>query len=75
MFGIEYDLVNLTMVDKNNKTIKSFEKSAVVLLDDSETIASYLPEFYKGYAVIHFLDKSQIQKGNDYMQKSHIIKH
>lgn len=67
VLGIEYDLVNLTMIDKNNKTIKSFEKSAVVLLDDSETIASYLPEFYKGYAVIHFLDKSQIPKGNDYV--------
>lgn len=63
VLGADYRLAEISIVDENNNVIKTFDKKAVVLAADYETSASYLPEFYNAYALIHFIDEKDIPSG------------
>lgn len=57
-----YYILEFSILDNKGKLIKKVDKKAVSITEDSETSASYIPEFYKGYAVIHCVDENDINK-------------
>ena len=62
-------IVKLYILDKNGKIIKEIKQSNKVIFsyeEDGETSLSYLPEFYKGYAIIHFAENKNINSNISY---------
>ena len=57
-----YKLVYIAIIDSDNNIIKKFDKAVLILDDDGETNASYIPEFYKGFARITFVENKHINK-------------
>ena len=63
-----YKIVNLAIINSKNKIIKTFNEPVLILDFDGETNASYIPEFYKGYAKISFVKTDNIKKIKKYSQ-------
>lgn len=62
-----YKLTYLSIIDSNGNIVKKFDEPALVMESDGETIANFMPEFYRGYARIDFVS-NDIDKIERYSQ-------
>lgn len=66
----EYAIVKLYVLNKKGEIIREIKqkgKSILCIISDGETYLNYLPEYYNGYAIIHFVeDKKFFNKHIDY---------
>lgn len=65
---IDYKLVYLSIIDSSGNVIKTFDTPVFVIDEDFETNAIYIPEYYKGFARISFVQNKNIDKVSKYSQ-------
>ena len=64
MGNLNTAFLNYLLWIKNGNIVKHLTKKLLLSLMMVKHLQSYLPEFYNGYAVIHFVDDSDLNKNS-----------